>query len=64
MQEFFWHDPIDQLYLLRTYDIFWTNDYEMLSIAAPAACTPATETATAPEDGQRRGSLSLPEIRE
>ena len=36
----------------------------MLSIAAPAACTPATETTAASEDGQRRGSLSLPEIRE
>ena len=36
----------------------------ILSAAAPGACTPATETATAPEDGQRRGSLSLPEIRE
>ena len=44
--------------------MFWTNDYEMLSTAAPAACTPATETPTASGDGQRRGSLSLPEIRE
>ena len=43
---------------------FLDNDYEMLSTAASAPCTPASETTTTSEDGQRRGSLSLPEIRE
>ena len=40
-------------------------DLEMFSKAAPTAfATAAAAATTSSEDGQRRGSLSLPEIRE